>query len=177
MSVTATKVDTCPVYTTKLQLVHAQLHMTVIIGPFSSNGLLSSVNSPLGGSKSPGPYTFHTDAVGGCPLNVQSSSRLNTDFFLQGPLLLWIHQNSALKAVLTSIRPAVAGLPLSHALWASKLGKTAFQPLVRGQTFLTGSCQITIANEMSLLKAQMTQVTRWRHALPQTLLPDLHQLP
>lgn len=82
--------------------------------------------------------------------------------FLQGSLLVWVHVDVALDALLPHVGPGVSAHPFSLAFWALVLAKAALLALVRCQTLTFGACLRAILNVVSFVETQVAQVVRRR---------------
>lgn len=91
--------------------------------------------------------------------------------FLEGSLLVWIDVDVAFNALLTVIRPRVAGHPLSFALWTFVLAEAALLSLVRSLPFSFWTGLWAISYVVALFEAQVTKIVRrWNFTILLILL-------
>lgn len=81
---------------------------------------------------------------------------------LQGSLLVRVHIDVTLDALLPHVGPGVPAHPFSLAFGALVLAKAALLALVRCQTLTFGACLRAILNVVSFVETQVTQVVRRR---------------
>lgn len=77
---------------------------------------------------------------------------------LQGPLLVRVHVDVALDALLPHVGPGVPAHPLSLALGTLVLAEAALLALVWGQTLAFGACLGAVLDVVSFVETQVAQV-------------------
>lgn len=77
---------------------------------------------------------------------------------LQGSLLVWVHVDVALDALLSHVGPGVPTHPFSLALGTLVFAEAALFALVRGQTLAFGACLGAVLDVVSFVEAQVAQV-------------------
>lgn len=77
---------------------------------------------------------------------------------LQGSLLVWVHIDVALDALLPHVGPGVPAHPFSLALGTLVLPEAALLALVRCQTLTFGACLRAILNVVSFVETEVAQV-------------------
>lgn len=80
---------------------------------------------------------------------------------LQGSLLVWVHVDVALDALLPHVGPGIPTHPFSLALGTLVLAKAALFALVWGQTLAFGACLGAVLDVVAFVKAQVAQVVGW----------------
>lgn len=78
--------------------------------------------------------------------------------FLQGSLLVGVHIDMALDALLPHVGPGVAAHPLPLALGALVLSEAALLALVWGQPLTLGACLGTVLNVVAFVEAQVAKI-------------------
>lgn len=81
---------------------------------------------------------------------------------LQGSLLVRVHIDVALDALLPHVCPGVPAHPFSLAFGALVLAKAALLALVWRQTLTFGACLRAVLNVVSFVETQVAQVVRRR---------------